>query len=43
LLAVKDTTCKATALGLRFLNEMLLEFLPQKPVLDGKRVMSTGS
>jgi oxygen-independent coproporphyrinogen-3 oxidase len=43
LLAVKGTTCKATALGLQFLNELLLEFLPEKPVLDGKRVMSTGA
>ena len=35
--------CRPTPLGLRFLNDLLVEFLPQKPALTGKRVMSTGS
>ena len=35
-------TCKPTAFGVTFTNEMLLEFLPEKPVLAGKAAMSTG-
>jgi putative oxygen-independent coproporphyrinogen III oxidase len=43
LLASEGSNCRATPLGLRFLNEVLLEFLPENTVLAGKRVMSTGS
>ena len=43
LVVMEGATCKGTPQGLRFLNEVLLEFLPQKTVLAGKRVMSTGS
>jgi oxygen-independent coproporphyrinogen-3 oxidase len=43
LVAVEGSLCKPTPLGLRFLNEVLLEFLPENAVLAGKRVMSTGS
>jgi oxygen-independent coproporphyrinogen-3 oxidase len=43
LVASADGMCRPTARGLQFLNEVLVEFLPQKAVLAGKRVMSTGS
>ena len=43
LVAIEGRMCKTTALGARFLNDVLVEFLPQKPVLAGKRVMSTAS
>ena len=41
LVAVSAGTCKPTPFGVRFLNEMLLDFLPEKPVLTGKVAMST--
>jgi oxygen-independent coproporphyrinogen-3 oxidase len=43
LVASETGMCKPTPLGARFLNDLLVEFLPQKPVLAGKRVMSTAS
>jgi len=43
LLAVSSSDCRPTPLGLRFLNEALLKFLPEKTDLSGKRVLSTGS
>ena len=43
LLVSDDRMCKPTALGLRFLNEMLLELLPESADLAGKRALSTGS
>jgi oxygen-independent coproporphyrinogen-3 oxidase len=42
LVAVSAGKCKPTPFGVGFLNEMLLEFLPEKPVLTGKAVRSTG-
>jgi oxygen-independent coproporphyrinogen-3 oxidase len=41
LVAVGAGKCKPTPFGVGFLNEMLLEFLPEKPVLTGKAAMST--
>jgi oxygen-independent coproporphyrinogen-3 oxidase len=43
LVARAGGTCKPTLLGARFLNDLIVEFLPQKPDLAGKRVMSTAS
>jgi len=43
LVAIEAGMCKPTPLGARFLNDLIVEFLPQKPVLAGKRVMSTAS
>jgi putative oxygen-independent coproporphyrinogen III oxidase len=43
LLVSTGGMCKPTALGLRFLNEMLLAFLPESTGLAGKRALSTGS
>jgi oxygen-independent coproporphyrinogen-3 oxidase len=43
LLVIDDSTCLPTALGLRFVNEMLLELLPENADLSGKRALSTGS
>jgi putative oxygen-independent coproporphyrinogen III oxidase len=43
LIEVSAETCKPTPFGVRFVNEMLLEFLPEKPVLSGKPAMSMGS
>jgi putative oxygen-independent coproporphyrinogen III oxidase len=43
LVAIEGGLCTPTALGARFLNDAIVEFLPQKPVLAGKRVMSTAS
>jgi putative oxygen-independent coproporphyrinogen III oxidase len=41
LVAMEGGMCKPTPHGLRFLNEVLLEFLPEKAVLAGKLAMST--
>ncbi len=43
LLVIDGGLCRPTPLGLRFLNEMLLELLPEKAELTGKRALSTGS
>ncbi|MBX5463060.1 MAG: radical SAM family heme chaperone HemW [Steroidobacteraceae bacterium] len=43
LLEIAGELCKPTARGVRFLNESLVEFLPEKPVLTGNPVMSMGS
>jgi putative oxygen-independent coproporphyrinogen III oxidase len=43
LVEVASATCKPTPFGVRFVNEMLLDFLPEKPVLTGKPVMSMGA
>ena len=43
LLEFTDELCKPTPRGVRFLNESLVEFLPEKPVLTGNPVMSMGS
>jgi oxygen-independent coproporphyrinogen-3 oxidase len=43
LLVLDGTMCEPTPLGLRFLNEMLLELLPEKAELTGKRALSTGA
>ena len=43
LLVLDGPMCTPTALGLRFLNEMLLSFLPESADLAGKRTLSTGS
>jgi putative oxygen-independent coproporphyrinogen III oxidase len=42
LVDLDHETCKPTPFGVTFTNEMLLEFLPEKPVLAGKAGMSTG-
>jgi putative oxygen-independent coproporphyrinogen III oxidase len=42
LLVTADGICKPTSLGLRFLNEMLLQLLPEKAGLFGKPTLSTG-
>jgi putative oxygen-independent coproporphyrinogen III oxidase len=42
LLVTPDGMCKPTPLGLRFLNDMLLELLPKTAVLAGKQTLSTG-
>ena len=43
LLVIDDSMCLPTALGLRFLNDVLLELLPESADLAGKRALSTGS
>jgi putative oxygen-independent coproporphyrinogen III oxidase len=43
LVATEGGLCQPTAQGLRFLNEMLVQFLPEKAVLAGKHGMSTAS
>ena len=43
LLEFAGELCKPTARGVRFLNESLVEFLPEKPVLTGNPAMSMGS
>jgi oxygen-independent coproporphyrinogen-3 oxidase len=43
LLVIDGSICKPTPLGLRFLNEMLVSFLPEKAGLSGKHILSTGS
>lgn len=43
LVEIPAGTCKPTPFGVRFLNEMLLEFLPEKPVSTGKQAMSMGA
>jgi putative oxygen-independent coproporphyrinogen III oxidase len=43
LLVSDDGMCRPTALGLRFLNEMLVELLPERAELTGKRALSTAS
>ncbi len=43
LVEIAAGTCKPTPFGVRFLNEMLLEFLPEKPVSTGKQAMSMGA
>jgi putative oxygen-independent coproporphyrinogen III oxidase len=43
LLELQGELCKPTARGLRFLNDVLLEFLPESPVLTGDATLSMGS
>lgn len=43
LLVIDGSICKPTALGLRFLNDLLVSFLPEKAGLSGKQTLSTGS
>ncbi|MEP7242900.1 MAG: radical SAM family heme chaperone HemW [Gammaproteobacteria bacterium] len=43
LVVVEGTVRKPTPLGLRFLNDLLLEFLPETAVSAGNRALSTGS
>jgi putative oxygen-independent coproporphyrinogen III oxidase len=43
LVEIDSGTCKPTPLGARFVNEMLLAFLPEKPVSTGKALLSMGS
>lgn len=42
LLTVERSRCRPTALGLRFLNDVLIEFLPGEAHLSGKAALSTG-
>jgi oxygen-independent coproporphyrinogen-3 oxidase len=42
LLEIGDRTCKPTPFGVRFVNEMLVDLLPEKPVLNGNHAMSMG-
>jgi putative oxygen-independent coproporphyrinogen III oxidase len=43
LLVIDGRMCVPTRLGLRFLNDVLLSFLPESTGLAGKRALSTGS
>jgi coproporphyrinogen III oxidase-like Fe-S oxidoreductase len=43
LLVIDGPMCVPTRLGLRFLNDVLLLFLPESTGLAGKRALSTGS
>ncbi len=43
LVEIDNETCKPTPFGVSFVNEMLLDLLPEKAALTGKRTMSMGS
>ena len=40
LVEIDSRTCKPTPFGVRFVNEMLVDLLPEKPLLNGERMLS---
>jgi coproporphyrinogen III oxidase-like Fe-S oxidoreductase len=43
LVEMTATHCRPSALGLRFLNDLLLEFMPQTPKMSGGSALSMTS
>jgi len=40
LLEVTATACRPSAMGLRFVNDLLLEFMPETPKMPGSSALS---